>query len=162
MYMYLNYLQNWPNIPSEFHDIVRNITMTESDELHKFVGSSYDPYKLYPISSELKLWLQNNIPIEIGSCCHVHVITSDLDIHKDYMQEKFKVNYIFTTGGENVKTNFYDDDLNLLESHVVPSFVWHWFDGTVNHNATNISFDNPRVAITIGTNNVNSTNFRSS
>ena len=160
--MHLHYLQNWPKIPLEFHDTVRRIIMTERDELYKFVGSSYDPYKLYPIFGDLKLWLQNNIPIEIGSCCHVHVITSDLDIHKDYMQEKFKVNYIFATGGENVNTNFYDDDLNLLASYVVPAFVWHWFDGTINHNATNISSQNPRVAITIGTNHVNQADRRTS
>ncbi len=155
--MLLNYLQTWPAVPYMFHDAVRDIINNENDELHKFVGSSYEPYKLYPISGSFRLWLEQNLPIKIGACCHIHVITSDLVIHKDYMEEKYKVNYIFSTGGENVQTNFYDDNFLLLESNVVPAFTWHWFDGTVNHHALNISTSQPRVAITIGTNHVDQT-----
>ncbi len=158
--MYLNYLHNWPKIPEDLHHAVQSIVDTGNDELHKFVGAAYDPYKLYPIIGPLKTWITNHLPIQIGSCCHIHMITNDLVIHKDYMQEKYKVNYIFTTGGTDVKTNFYDNDFNLLQSYVVPAFTWHWFDGTINHNATKITA--PRVAITIGTNDVDRLDFRAS
>lgn len=152
--MLLNYLPNWPKIPEELHQDVLRIVENNPDELDKFVGGFYSPLKLYPIDGLLKEWLHENISLEFGSCFHVHVISSDLLIHRDYMDEKYKVNYIFKTGGPEVSTNFYDDQNKLIESHVLVPFKWHWFDGTVLHNATNIKPGEYRVAITLGTNTI--------
>jgi hypothetical protein len=154
--MFLNYLYHWPKIPLELHQQVSHIITNEQDELDKFVGSFYAPYKLFPITGELGNWLKSNLPMKFGSCFHIHVITDDLVVHKDYMQEKYKVNYIFETGGSLVRTNFYNDNQILVESHQVSPYEWHWFDGTTYHNATNIEPGKKRIAITLGTNDVDS------
>jgi hypothetical protein len=153
--MILQYLPNWPSIPRDLYTEVSRIVQTTNDELEKFVGESYDPYKLHPLNGELANWIKLNIPIEFGSCFHLHVISNDLVIHQDFMSERFKVNYIFQTGGDNVYTNFYNNDHSLIERHCVAPEKWHYFDGSVPHNASNITPGLTRIAITLGTNYVN-------
>lgn len=140
---------DFPAIPNSMLCQVADIVKNGVDELHKFVGSDYEPYKLLPIKGELLEWLYQNLPIKFGSCVHIHTITSDLLIHKDYQIDRYKLNYIFDTGGFNVLTHFYDDNYSLLETYHLDKNIWHQFDGQIYHNVTNV--ESKRIAITIGT-----------
>lgn len=147
--MFLKYL-DLPRVPSELLSTVNTVITNSQDELHKFTGFDYPPLKLYPITDPLLGWIKNNIPVMFGKCMHIHVITDTLLIHKDFQEDRFKLNYIFDTGGENVLTHFYDDEHNLLESHKIKPCRWHQFDGQVYHNVTGTT--SARIAITLGTN----------
>jgi hypothetical protein len=146
--MFLKYL-DLPKVPNELLSEIDKIITSSNDELDKFTGFAYTPLKLYPITGPLLDWIKQNVPIEFGSCIHVHVITDTLVIHKDFQTNKYKINYIFDTGGDNVLTHFYDDQQTLLESHKIKSGCWHQFDGQVYHNVTGVN--KPRIAITLGT-----------
>lgn len=148
--MHLHYLPDWPKVPDHLLDDVQRIIEKNPDELDRFVGHAYSPYTLHAIDGALAEWLRANVPLEFGSCFHIHVIRNDLVIHQDFMDEQYKVNYIFQLGGPEVKTNFYDKDHRLLESHCVQTHTWHWFDGTVPHNASNLAPGEIRIAITLG------------
>ena len=147
--MFLKYI-NLPVVPTELLHTVSSIITNSQDELPKFTGFDYPPLKLYPITDSLLEWIKYNIPITFGKCTHMHAITDELIIHKDFQTDTFKLNYIFDTGGENVLTHFYDDDYVLLESHKVEPYRWHQFNGQINHNVTGVI--RPRIAITLGTN----------
>jgi hypothetical protein len=149
--MTVKYL-DFPVIPKKFYQDVHDICTTSEDELYKFVGEGYSSLQLYPIKGELKEWILSNIPVEFGDCFHIHTIVNDVKPHKDHMNQKFKLNFIFHTGGGNVITNFYNDDKNLISSVCIKANTWHVFDGTISHSVHNIAY--PRVAITLGTNTI--------
>jgi hypothetical protein len=153
--MILRYL-NWPKIPLELYPDVTRIITTNQDEIAKYTGESYDVYKFYPIDGELLDWLRNNIPVEFGAhmqCCHLHKMTGPIKMHVDENFERYKVNYIFTLGGDNVRTDFYDaSQKNIIESNCVEALRWHQFDGQIHHKVWNIVPGEERLAITIGTN----------
>lgn len=153
--MILKYL-DWPKIPEELYPDVRRIIDNNQDEIEKYTGESYEVYKFYPIDGALLEWLKTNLPIKFGfdmQCCHLHVMTGRIKMHVDANYERYKCNYIFKLGGDNVRTDFYDDEskTTLLESNCVERFRWHQFDGQIFHEVYNITPGEARVAITIGT-----------
>jgi hypothetical protein len=149
--MIANYIDSLPRIPQYLLGEIQRIITTKKDELEKFAGGKHWAYQFYPIDGELEDWLLTNIPIEKTDCFHIHVITKELVIHKDYNSKKYKLNYIFETGGDDVLTGFYDDNKNLLESVCFKSNRWHHFDGTVFHGVTGIEELKKRIGLTLGT-----------
>ena len=149
--MIANYVDFLPKIPDRLLAEVDRIITTKDDELEKFTGGKHWAYQFYPIDGDLSIWLLENVIQEKTDCFHIHVITTKLMIHKDYNSKKFKMNYIFQTGGENVKTNFYDDRRCLLESHSFEQHRWHHFNGQYFHGVDGIDIGKRRIAITLGT-----------
>lgn len=153
--MILNYL-DWPPVPEELYADVERIIANNQDEIAKYTGESYEVYKFYPIDGALLEWIRANLPIKLGShmqCCHLHVMTGRIKMHVDANFERYKCNYIFKLGGDNVRTDFYDEtEKNLLESNCVEASRWHQFDGQIFHEVWNITPGDARIAITIGTN----------
>lgn len=154
--MIANCVDSLPCIPDIFLKEVQRIITTKPDELEKFTGGKHWAYQFYPIDGDLSDWLLDNVIEEKTDCFHIHVITHELLIHKDYNSKKYKLNYIFDTGGHSVTTSFYDDDRNLLESHVFEENRWYHFSGQCFHGVNGVDPDKKRLAITLGTDN----NFR--
>jgi len=152
--MILKYL-DWPKIPKELYPDVERIIKNNKDEIAKYTGEEFLVYKFYPIDGDLLQWLRTNLPIKFGShmqCCHLHVMTGPIKLHHDANFERYKCNYIFKLGGDNVRTDFYDDSKkNIIESNCVEALRWHQFDGQIYHNVYNITPGDARIAITIGT-----------
>jgi hypothetical protein len=155
--MILRYL-NWPQVPTELYSDVERIIANNQDEIANYTGETFMVYKFYPIDGALLEWLRNNLPVKFGDnmqCCHLHVMTGPIKMHVDANFERYKVNYVFKLGGDNVRTDFYDDTKkNVLESNCVEALRWHQFDGQIYHKVWNITPGDARVAITIGTNDL--------
>lgn len=149
--MIANYIDSLPSIPQYFTEEVERIITTKLDELEKFTGGKHWAYQFYPVDGRLEQWLLGNIPIEKSDCFHIHVITKELLIHKDYNSVKYKLNYIFETGGNDVRTGFYDDNKNLLESVNFDPHKWHHFNGQIFHGVTGIDDSKRRIGLTLGT-----------
>ena len=149
--MIAHYIDYLPKIPQHLMEDVERIIKTKVDELEKFTGGKYWAYQFYPVDGRLEHWLLENIPIEKTDCFHIHVITKELLIHKDYNSAKYKLNYIFETGGTNVRTGFYDDNNNLLESMNFDPHRWHHFNGQIFHGVTGIDDSKQRIGLTLGT-----------
>ena len=147
--MHITYL-NYPKVPKELLKELPAILSTKDDFPRVTGAGYYPPMQCYHITGLLLEWIKHNIPIKFGSIIHINHICDTIVTHRDYQTERYKVNYIFDTGGENVLTHFYDDDYVLLESHKVEPYRWHQFNGQINHNVTGII--RPRIAITLGTN----------
>lgn len=149
--MIANYIDFLPRIPEYLIKDVDRIVKTKVDELEKFTGGKHWAYQFYPVDGLLETWLLDNIPIEKSDCFHIHVITKELLIHKDYNSVKYKLNYIFETGGDNVCTKFYDDNRILLETFTFEANRWHHFNGQIFHGVTGIDNSKRRIGLTIGT-----------
>ena len=62
-----------------------------------------------------------------------------------------KLNYVFETGGENVKTKFWSDDsptATLLGEYCIAPNKWHIFKADAFHSVENIAIGKQRMAIT--------------
>lgn len=149
--MIANYVDLLPQIPDYLYIEIDRIITTKKDELEKFAGGKHWAYQFFPIDGDLSEWLLENVLKEKTDCFHIHVITKELVIHKDYNSKKYKLNYIFDTGGDQVITSFYDDDRRLVESHNFEQKKWHHFNGQYFHGVTGIDTDKKRIAITLGT-----------
>jgi len=68
-------------------------------------------------------------------------------IHTD--PREFGISYIIDTGGENVKTNFYNTDKTLLESHIIEPNKWHMLNGKVFHSVDNIKGKRSGISISL-------------
>jgi hypothetical protein len=72
-------------------------------------------------------------------------------MHTDYGR-KYAFNYIIDTGGDDVRTNWYDNiiDKNIIESHKIEPFRWHVI--AVNpelHGVDGIHPDRKRISISL-------------
>ena len=150
--MLLHYLPELPPVPQDLYKDALRIATTGTDELYKFAGGAYGPLQLYPINGLLHDWVVANIPIQFGRCLHLHVINSDVEMHKDYQDEQYKLNFIFKTGGKQVETRFHDNNGNIIEKYIIAHGQWHQFDSTINHSVSGIEPGELRAAITLGTN----------
>ena len=76
------------------------------------------------------------------------IIFNDLPLHKD-LGTVCKLNYILDPGGDNVLTEWYEDDQKtLLQSCVIDPGRWHIFKADSYHTVKNLQPGRTRFAIT--------------
>lgn len=97
-------------------------------------------------NQEIDQWGKENI------CPNMYfgfqIISYDLPLHKDHVTVS-KLNYILDTGGENVVTEWYDDDqTTLLQSTILEPFRWHIIKADTYHTVKNVGPNKKRFAIT--------------
>jgi hypothetical protein len=106
-------------------------------------------------NKELNDWAKLNI------CDSVYyefqIITADTHIHKDdfyfggedeTVSLKLKFIYLLETGGNNVRTEFYDEDqTTLLEYYNIELHKWYIFKVDGFHRVVGIEPNKPRIAI---------------
>ena len=140
---YIQYL-NLPSIPA---DLVATINKEYKEhQLHNNQRSHGNYYVWSDLNNQsINTWCQANI------CSSVYfafqMMCLDVPTHKDHVSQ-IKINYVLETGGDQVLTNFYDDDQNLLESYCIEPNRWHIFDASVYHSVTNIAANQVRFGIT--------------
>ena len=148
--MHITYL-NYPKVPKELLKELPAILSTKDDFPRVTGAGYYPPMQCYHITGLLLEWIKHNIPIKFGSIIHINHICDTIVTHRDYQTERYKVNYIFDTGGPNVRTRFYDEDKTLVEQYVIPAGKWHTFDSMIYHDVTGIRSGSYRIAITLST-----------
>jgi len=143
-------LSDLPLIPENLILPVEEILELEN---HATWDNVTEKYTLHRCQDELSDYLKEMFPESIGFW--YHTIVEELPIHKNgdfstfYNRElpSTRLNYIIDSGGENVRTNWYDNE-ELIESVVFPERVWHELEVFVYHNVDNIDEGKRRVAIT--------------
>lgn len=94
---------------------------------------SKPPFSTRDCSPELTIWLRNNITLRKLFHAQYQLVWTGLRIHKDNGRlEAF--NYLLNSGGENIKTLFYDDDKQCLHEEIIPLQRWHRIDTSQYHN----------------------------
>lgn len=96
-------------------------------------------------NSEVNAWCQKNICSDMYFA--FQIINGNLRIHKD-TGTKTKLNYLLELGGDNVITNFYEDDkVTITHSYVIESHRWHILKADSYHGVTNVEPGKYRVSI---------------
>lgn len=108
----------------------------------------YSEYRLYRITdTNLENFLQPYFKFDLSGMVKCQVIKKNIVIHKDVNRD-IVYNYILDTGGDNVTTVWYDEDMvTEVKSVSIPKSVWHVMDVTKFHTVKGI--ETTRVAITI-------------
>ena len=72
----------------------------------------------------------------------------DVELHRD-VGTQIKLNYVLSTGGSGVVTEFYDDDeITRLDHVIIQPHRWHLLKANVKHRVCNIESGQTRFAIT--------------
>ena len=140
---YIQYV-NLPQIPEEILDrISRNF-----DEYRKSPGTQINPDTYWwsdSFNEEINQWGQQNICADMYFA--FQAAAGDLRVHKDH-QTKIKLSYLLDCGGDNVLTEFFDDQNNKLASYCIEPNRWHIFKADTAHQVINTSPGQIRFSIT--------------
>ena len=123
---------NLPPVPQHIVDNL-NYNFSEYDQSNK-LGDVYlwsDSF-----NEEINAWCKANI------CEDMHwgfqIISGDLPAHKDIGTE-IKLIHLFNTGGDNVLTNFYDEDkITVTDSYKIEAGRWHILQANRYHAVHNV------------------------
>jgi len=97
-----------------------------------------------PVKDDLKNFLDNIFPFEVGT--NYQIVYNGLTIHKD-THRIYTYLYLIELGGDEVYTNFYNDQKILIESIKFPLKQWIKLDAQTFHNVTGIPNNKVRVAV---------------
>ncbi len=111
---------------------------------NNFQFGKYTHYQIFPATKPLKDFTRKIFNFD--HIVQVQKITKDLPIHIDFNRQ-LAFNYIIETGGEEVKTCFYNANHELIEEHIILKHKWHCIRVNGNHNVKNIT--SQRIALTV-------------
>jgi len=107
-------------------DIITDNTLLEIQKI-------FFPYLKRIQNKRIFIWYQTMNP------------TFNNKIHTD--PREYAISYILNQGGNNVSTNFYNDEKQLIESHIIKNNSWHILNTKTLHSVSGI--ETKRTAISI-------------
>lgn len=138
--MYFEYL----DLPCVPESLLKDIDHVIENHENIFAKKNFTDYKIFDATSQLKGFTKPLFPFE--HVTRVQILTYHIPIHKD-VNRKQAYNYVIDTGGSNVLTNFYNDNLQLIESICIEPQRWHRLDTQVYHSVSNLTA--MRIALTV-------------
>lgn len=139
---YLVYL-DLPTIPEHLLANIQDI-IDAPPKPKSSVSSDYHYFQTRLVSKELFEWASDLFKTECYT--QYQIIREGIHIHKDGARD-VAFNYIIEPGGDEVRTNMYDEEKQLLCSEVILPKTWHRLKTDVFHNVTGIV--NDRVAVSV-------------
>lgn len=138
---FIQYL-NLPPIPTE-------ILASIPQDFALYQGQTAKRFDTYLWSDahnkQLNQWCQDNICSEMYF--GFQIITGDIPAHKD-VGTQTKITYLIHTGGDQVATEFFDDQHNLIASYKIESGRWHVLKADALHSVSNIEPGQVRFSVT--------------
>jgi hypothetical protein len=146
MMVYHNHFIRSLKLPSLPHDIQEKINWNFLEYRRK--GPVYNnPNYIWSddFNKEVNEWCQKNVAG--GVYYAFQLATKDMPTHKD-KGSTTKLLYLLDTGGDNVYTEFYEEDgLTLIHDIVLVTHQWYLIKTDVNHAVKGIT--TPRVRFSI-------------
>jgi len=139
--MYYKEVDFLPEVPSLFDLSLKEIQEFENVFPHK----DYDhTFASYVAPQELADYIQEYFDYPVLT--RYQVIRDKVPVHTDLGIVGVKYNYVFESGGNNVRTRFWDMG-QIVESVCVQEKVWHSLQIDVPHDVTKV--DNARISLTV-------------
>ena len=137
---------NIPNIPEKYLLLNEEYLKNNYKDISPY--PEYSEYRLFRINdSELESFLQPYFSFDLKNQIRCQIIKKNIVVHKDVNRE-IVYNYIINTGGNDVRTVWFDEDkVTEILSVEIPKHTWHEMDVTKFHTVENIN--NTRIALTI-------------
>jgi hypothetical protein len=143
--MYIEYLDNLPQIPVELLDNLDNIRNLPKQPTA--MGENNPRFQTRVPNAKLIAWLSENFKFPFK--CQYQIISPEIRIHKDNGRA-VAYNYILELGGADVTTSVYDDDkTTVLQSEIIPLHKWHRLNVSKFHGVHNIDVDKFRISISV-------------
>jgi len=130
-----------PKVPD---DIVEQIRQSAS-ELVNSVEYKESNYKWAAANHQVQQWCKKHISPDMY--WGVQIIDGYLAAHKD-QGTKIKFNYIIDAAGQDVVTNFYDDEMKLAETVHFLEHAWYILDVTMFHEVVGVEPGQVRLSLT--------------
>jgi len=145
---YIQYV-NFPEIPKELIECIipQNLVDLFNQNENKKSTRIHETYTWTDdLNEKINVWGQQNICPDMYYA--FQLMTGPLPIHKDRIT-KTKLNYIVSTGGDNIMTTFYDEDRTTeLASYNIPINKWHLFKADTYHSVGDLAPGQIRLAVT--------------
>lgn len=149
---YIKYLPDIPDIPEEllvlsFDELVNTCHLATNPlaEEQEIYGAYAD---ITPRGQLLLDFLQPHFDFEIVTIIYQHIGKNIIkhsgveQVHSTDTDRRrvFSLNYIIDAGGDNVVTNWYDGNTDIiLHSEVLKPRIWHMFNAQPWHDVKNIT-----------------------
>lgn len=132
------------NLPKLPDSLLKQINFNIDEYEKKFQVNDYIWTDSF--NKEVNAWCQENICADMYFA--FQIMNGNLGIHKDF-GTKTKLIYLLELGGDNVITNFYEDDkVTVTHSYVIESHRWHILKADSYHSVTNVEPGKCRFSIT--------------
>jgi hypothetical protein len=130
-----------PQVPDNIVEQIRQ----SARELVNVVEHNDKNYIWAAANQQVQQWCRQNISPDMY--WGVQIIDGHLAAHKDQgTQAKF--NYIIDAAGQDVVTNFYDDDMKLVETVHFLEHTWYILDVTMLHEVVGVKHGQVRLSLT--------------
>lgn len=140
------YLPEIPDPPIEFlHDTLEKIRLNSEEAM--YYPGIYGCFLVNSNKKVLEKMFEPYFPFDIEHRFGYQYIGENITIHKD-MGRFETYNYIIDTGGDNVKTVWFDEDkTTILHEEVIRPRVWNKLRVDVNHGVFNLT--SPRIMMMV-------------
>jgi hypothetical protein len=133
---------NLPVIPA---DIISRLNRNFNQYQLRIGQEEPNYYWSDSFNTDINQWCQKNI-------CETmywgfQIMTGDIKIHQDN-GTLTKLIYLIDAGGNNVYTNFYDNDKNITHSYVIEPNRWHILKADSYHSVSGIELGQTRFSLT--------------
>jgi len=137
---------NLPKLPNDIViEILNNNINGRNEAFDNHPDEALNFYKWVSANEKVQTWCKENISQDIH--WGIQIIEKDLPIHND-LGTLAKFNYVIANGGNDVVTNFYDDEKTLIDSHNLELNQWYILNVEIYHNVQNIQKNSKRISIT--------------
>jgi hypothetical protein len=137
---------NFPSIPKELYKEIHKSILDNPDEFQ--TPGPVNRYTIHngtaPLYEFVSTFLDSSYLVQPQKIFGGYVTPIHIDTRRN-----FTYNYLIDCGGDEVYTNFYDKDLNLIEQHCIEPFRWHRLNVECLHNVTGTTPGRTRVALTV-------------
>lgn len=137
-------LPDWPKIPENLLPSMSDIqNMQNTSPITGYTNFQQFVFKIPEIENIIK----DYINFDIKGKTYFQVVKNEIPIHVDKGRDII-YNYLFSTGGKEVYTVFYENDKTTEKFRVkIPLHTWHKMD--VSNYHTVLGLEDVRAAITI-------------
>lgn len=143
--MYLTKIDFIPPVPK---NLILSVDEARQNE-NTYAGSApVDVYGSFYPNESLRDWIQQYYDYEV--VVRYQIFTQSLPIHRDHGILGRKSNYIIEAGGDNVLTQWWDDEKNpqkILHQEKCETNTWYDLDIETPHSVINV--EKTRYSITV-------------
>ena len=143
---YIGYLSFDP-IPKELLPSVQMV-IDSPPKPNSNIPPEYHYYQSRLADQNLENYIREIIPFN----CFIQyqIIRKGIPIHKDAKDRKVAINYLLSTGGNDVATTVYDENkITILQQEVIRPNEWHYLLTNKFHGIDGQTFNSDRVAISV-------------
>lgn len=136
-----------PPVPERFIKTIEEIIALPLKEMTDVPNAYHNVFNTRYVEEDLNDWLKTIFDFPMYA--QYQLIYRGIPVHKDKSDRLIAYNYLLATGGENVITTIYDDNMKLLQLERLQLQRWHRIETGYFHGVHGIAVNSIRCSISI-------------